>query len=57
MPYIITNSAYAVQQVGFEPQITEGEAAPTEVQTNAAALSAWAVAQSDAADDSGTTNP
>ena len=49
MPYIITNSAYAVQQVGFEP--------PTEAQTNAAALSAWAVAQSDAADDSGTTNP
>lgn len=53
----LTITAYAVQQVGFEPEITEGATAPTPEQTNAAALSAWAVAQSDAADDSGTTNP
>ena len=53
----LTITAYAVQQVGFEPEITEGAAEPTEAQTNAAALSAWAVAQSDATDDSGTTNP
>ncbi len=53
----LTITAYAVQQVGFEPEVTEGAAAPTEAQTNAAALKAWGVAQSDAADDSGTTNP
>ena len=53
----LTITAYAVQQVGFEPEITEGAAAPTKDQTNAAALKAWEVAQSDAADDSGTTNP
>ena len=53
----LTITAYAVQQVGFEPEITEGATEPTLDQTNAAALKAWAVAQSDAADDSGTTNP
>ena len=54
----LTITAYAVQQVGFEAEITEGDTAPTiEQKTNAAALKAWAVAQSDAADDSGTTNP
>ena len=53
----LTITAYAVQQVGFEPEITEGATEPTKDQTNAAALKAWEVAQSDAADDSGTTNP
>ena len=53
----LTTTAYAVQQVGFEPEITEGATEPTKDQTNAAALKAWEVAQSDAADDSGTTNP
>ena len=53
----LTITAYAVQQVGFEPEITEGATEPTKDQTNAAALKAWGVAQSDAADDSGTTNP
>lgn len=43
----LTITAYAVQQVGFEPEVTEGAAAPTEAQTNAAALKAWGVAQSD----------
>lgn len=43
----LTITAYAVQQVGFEPEITEGAAAPNEAQTNAAALKAWGVAQSD----------
>lgn len=53
----LTITAYAVQQVGFEAEITEGATEPTLDQTNAAALKAWEVAQSDAADDSGNTNP
>ena len=45
--------AYAVQYMGFEPEITEGATEPTEEQVNTAALKAWeAIAEQNAA-----TNP
>lgn len=50
----LTITAYAVQQVGFEPEITAGAAAPTEAQINAAAHNAWETAQSSGG---GTANP
>ena len=42
--------AYAVQYMGFEPEITEGATEPTEEQVNTAALKAWeAIAEQNAA--------
>ena len=37
----LTVSAYAVQYVGFEPEITEGAEEPTDAQVQAAAFMAW----------------
>ena len=46
----LTVSAYAVQYVGFEPEITEGAEEPTDAQTQAAAFMAWSkVLESEAA--------
>lgn len=50
----LTITAYAVQQVGFEPEITPGATAPSDTQLNAAALSAWETANSSSG---GTSNP
>ena len=38
----LTVTAYAVQYVGFEPEVTEGAEAPTDEQVQAAASGAWA---------------
>ena len=43
----LTVTAYAVQYVGFEPETSTGASAPTEEQTNAAALKAWNVIADD----------
>ena len=52
----LTITAYAVQQVGFEPEVTDGATAPDDAQLNAAALKAWDVAQSDTSGGE-NTNP
>jgi len=52
----LTITAYAVQQVGFEPEVTDGATAPDDAQLNAAALKAWGVAQSDTSGGE-NTNP